>query len=111
MDNVFLFRALPPYIYKIILSQPCPELLTQISAEMTETDFNGILTRGSLAQYLYANHVSVPIFTLEYQTYTLLNLLQQCVEMGHHKICIFEIEYAASEQDFHAQHANLIVGS
>ncbi|WP_312635478.1 sigma 54-interacting transcriptional regulator [Oscillibacter sp.] len=111
MDNVFSFRALQPYIYKIILSQPCPELLTQISAEMTKTDINGILTRGSLAQYLYANHVPVPIFTLEYQTYTLLNLLQQCVETGHHKICIFEIESAASEQAFHAQHADLIVGS
>ena len=55
VDNMVSFRALQPYIYKFIRSSPCPELLRQVREALQETDIYGILTRGSLAQYLYVN--------------------------------------------------------
>ncbi|BDF67208.1 sigma-54-dependent Fis family transcriptional regulator [Oscillospiraceae bacterium] len=87
------FQGIEPYIYRVILSKPCPELLEQVAQAMRETKIYGILTRGSLAQYLYANHVPAPIFHLKYELYTILDLLSECVALGYHNICIFEIGY------------------
>ena len=110
VDNMVSFRALQPYIYKFIRSSPCPELLRQVREALQETDIYGILTRGSLAQYLYVNRIPVPIFELNYELYAILNLLKECVADGYRKICIFEIGSYTPGQDQQEQRTQLFLG-
>lgn len=110
VDEIRSFRSLKPYIYKIILAKPSPQLLEDISQALRETKIYGILTRGSLAQYLYANRVPVPIFDLKYELCTILDLLSQCVEQGYHKVCIFEIGSGTPGQKEQERHSTLQVG-
>ena len=110
VDNMVSFRALQPYIYKFIRSSPCPELLRQVREALQETDIYGILTRGSLAQYLYVNRIPVPIFELNYGLYAILTLLKECVADGYRKICIFEIGSYTPGQDQQEQRTQLFLG-
>lgn len=109
-SNVFSFQEVEQYIYKIIISRPGPELLEQVAQATREGTISGILTRGSLAQYLYANHVPVPIFHLKYEILDILELLRHCVEEGYRKICVFEIGYCAPGQEPRKQHTHLRMG-
>lgn len=110
MESIFSYRGLEPYVYKIILSAPLPELLEQVSAVMAETEITAILTRGSLAQYLYKNHVPIPIFELKYEFHTILALLQSCIEEGYRKICILEMGSSTPGHESQEQHAQLTLG-
>lgn len=110
VEEICDYRSLKPYVYRIILAKPCPQLLDEIAQVMRETKIYGILTRGSLAQYLYANRVPVPIFDLKYELCTILDLLDQCVEQGYRKICIFEIGSGTPGQKEQERHSTLQVG-
>ena len=108
--DIFSFHGVERYIYKILISNPCPELLKRVKEAMSETTIYGILTRGSLAQYLYASHVPVPIFHLKYDANCILDLLNSCMEKGYRKICIFEIGYCIPGEEPKEKHSHVRIG-
>lgn len=108
--NIFSFHEVDRYIQMIIVSKPGPKLLNQVSQAIREGGIRGILTRGSLAHYLYSSHVPVPIFHLKYELFDILEMLRRCVEEGFQKICIFEIGYCASSQNPKKQRTHLRMG-
>ncbi len=89
------YNEIDSYICRTIISNPCPALLREIEEIAAAGGVSGILTRGSLAQYLYEHQVSLPIFNLKYDLASILDLLQDCIANGYRKIGLFEINYAA----------------
>ncbi len=66
------------YIHKFIVSKPCETLVEEIEKITAKKTILGILTRGSLAQYLYSCGLEIPIFQLEYDLTNILDLLAAC---------------------------------
>ncbi len=85
------------YIYKTIISRPCESLLIEINEIIKSTKIFGIITRGSLAHYLYTNNIPVPIFDLKFELPSFLKILHKCSLKGYKKICIFEIDHNPSQ--------------
>ncbi len=85
------------YIYKFIVSKPCEKLIEEIEEITSKKTIFGILTRGSLAQYLYLHDVKVPIFQLEYDLTNILDLLGACGKRGFKRIGMVEIGYRAEK--------------
>lgn len=81
------------YIYKIIVSKPNKELLDEISEIIKNVNISGIITRGSLANYLFNNNIPLPIFDLKFDLTVLMKILERCVVKEYKRICIFEIGY------------------
>lgn len=79
------------HVYKTIIAQPGPQLLQDIHEITDKHTISGIITRGSLSQYLYANRVPYPIFNLDYSLINIFDLLQSICDQGYRKICIFEM--------------------
>lgn len=87
------------YIHKFIVSKPCENLIEEIEEITSRKTIFGILTRGSLAQYLYRHDVKVPIFQLEYDLTNILDLLAVCGERGYKRIGMVEIGYNAGNEN------------
>lgn len=85
------------YIHKTIISKPCDELLSVIDEIIKTSTISGIITRGSLAHFLFSNNVPIPIFDLKFDLPTLLRIMEKCSLNKYKKICIFEIGYDDSE--------------
>jgi len=85
------------HIYKTIISKPSKELLIEIEDILKVANISGIITRGSLAHFLYSNKIPVPIFDLKFDLPTLFKILEQCSRNNYKKICIFEIVYDNSD--------------
>lgn len=91
-------KEVSQFIYKTIVSKPNEELLTEINRIITDVNISGIITRGSLAHYLFSKKVPVPIFDLKFDFISLLKSIEKCSNNGYRKICIFEIGYSNSEE-------------
>ncbi|KUO74119.1 MAG: hypothetical protein APF77_11750 [Clostridia bacterium BRH_c25] len=81
------------YIYKVIVSNPNEELLAEINEIIKNVNISGIITRGSLANYLFQNNIPLPIFDLKFDLTVLMKILEKCVVTEYKRICIFEIGY------------------
>ncbi|NLK71978.1 MAG: hypothetical protein GX285_03025, partial [Clostridiales bacterium] len=90
-EKISKYEEIIDYIYKIIVSQPNERLIVEINDIIKSANVSGIITRGSLANYLFENNVSLPIFDLQFDLTVLLNILEKCDENNYKKICIFEI--------------------
>ncbi|WP_419025914.1 sigma 54-interacting transcriptional regulator [Emergencia sp.] len=86
------------YIHSFIVSKPCETLIEEIEEIISKKTIFGILTRGSLAQYLYRHDVKVPIFQLEYDLTNILDLLAACGKRGYKRIGMVEIGYNAGNE-------------
>lgn len=109
-DYILSFLQELTSVHKVIFSEPCQNLLDQVTEVMEDTDVNGILTRGSLGQFLYANKIQMPIFELKYQPHTFLTILKECRAAGYKKICILEIGICQPGNEFHTQRADMNLG-
>lgn len=87
------------FIYKTIVSKPNEELLYEINKIINDVNISGIITRGSLAHFLFAKNVPVPIFDLKFDFISLLKNIEECSINGHRKICIFEVDYGNSNKN------------
>ncbi len=85
-------KEIERYIFKTIVSKPNQELLRKVNDIIEKNNIAGILTRGSLAHFLF-NNVPIPIFDLKFDLTTLFKTLEECYLEGYRKICIFEIGY------------------
>lgn len=81
------------YIYKVIVSKPSEELLSEINEIVKNVNISGIITRGSLANHLFNHNTPLPIFDLKFDLTVLMKILERCVIKGYKRICIFEIGY------------------
>ena len=99
-----------PYIYKFIVSSPCRQLIKDIEAYASQTTIYGILTRGSLAQYLFASGINIPIFQLEYSLCGILNQLKSCRDEGFKRIVLVEVSPLAEGKDCQDQKTELDLG-
>ncbi len=79
------------YIYKFIVSSPCRQLLDEIASYTAQNTICGILTRGSLARYLFASGINIPIFQLEYSLYGILQQLKNRRKEGYKRIALVEV--------------------
>ncbi len=86
-------------IYKNIVGPPGPQLIEQIRAACRETEIAGVLTRGSLAWYLHAQKIPVPIFDIKCGIGTVLHLIRVCTEAGYSQIGIFEVDRSALPEE------------
>ena len=87
------------YIHKFIVSKPCETLVEEIEKITAKKTILGILTRGSLAQYLYSCGLEIPIFQLEYDLTNILDLLAACGKRGYKRIGMVEIGYNTSSEE------------
>ena len=92
-EKISKYEEIINYIYKIIVSQPHEQLIDEINDIIKNANVSGIITRGSLANYLFENNVSLPIFDLQFDLTVLLNILEKCDKNNYKRICIFEIGY------------------
>jgi len=96
------------YVYKVIVSNPNEELLAEIDEIIKSSNISGIITRGSLANYLFNSNIPLPIFDLKFDLTVLMNILEKCVMKEYKRICIFEIGYeslgASSQNIFSHNH-------
>lgn len=92
-DKIDSVLEIKRFIYKTIVSKPSQELIEKVHQVLKAVNISGIITRGSLANFLFANNIPVPIFDLKFEFTIFLDILQQCSLNGHEKICIFEIGY------------------
>jgi len=95
------FEEINRHIYKTIISKPCQKLVDEL-LEIKSTsgdEVGGILTRGSLSQFLYEKEIPFPIFTLDYTTSNILHLMQMCQDLGYHRVCFFEMACKAENID------------
>ncbi len=99
-----------PYIYKFIVSAPCEELIREIEACAAQNTIYGILTRGSLAQYLFASGIHIPIFQLEYSLCGILNQLKSCRAQGYKRIALVEVSPLAEGKNCQNQKTELDLG-
>lgn len=90
-NNIKGNKEIERYIYKTIISKPNEDLLQQINNITKKVCISGIITRGSLAHFLYKSKVSVPIFDLQFAITSLLKNFENCSIKKYKKICIFEI--------------------
>ena len=81
------------YIYKVIVSKPSEELLSEINEIVKSVNISGIITRGSLANHLFNHNTPLPIFDLKFDLTVLMKILERCVIKGYKRICIFEVGY------------------
>ncbi len=95
------FEEINKHVYTTIVSKPCQNLIDQLLAiKLTSGDeIGGILTRGSLSQFLYEKEIPFPIFTLDYTTSNILHLMQMCQDLGYHRVCFFEMACKAENID------------
>lgn len=99
------------YIHKFIVSKPGEDLISEIEAITSKKTIFGILTRGSLAQYLYRHDVKIPIFQLEYDLTNILDLLAACGERGYKRIGMVEIGYNTGNENETAKlHSEMALG-
>lgn len=99
------------YIHKFIVSKPGEDLIAEIEEITSKKTIFGILTRGSLAQYLYRHDVKVPIFQLEYDLTNILDLLAACGERGYKRIGMVEIGYNTGNENETAKlHSEMALG-
>ncbi len=87
------------YVAQFIVSKPCESLLAQIEEAAAQTPVAGIVTRGSLARYLYSSKVKLPIFQLEYDLFNIMELLRSYTEKGYRRIALLEIGCGISEMN------------
>lgn len=94
-EKIISNKEIERYIFKTIISKPNEELLVRINDILKNNNISGIITRGSLAHFLF-NNIPIPIFDLKFDFTTLLAILEQCSLKNFKKICIFEIAYDIS---------------
>ena len=99
------------YIYRFIVSRPCARLLKEIEEITSRHTIYGILTRGSLAQYLFGNGIKIPIFQLEYDLSDILEQLKFCQAQGYRRIALVEIGSIAENKNYKNQKTELDLGS
>lgn len=97
IDKINSNNEIKRYIYRTIISKPCKELLSEIEDILKVANISGIITRGSLAHFLFSNNIPVPIFDLKFDLPTLFKILEQCSKNNYKRICIFEIAYDSSD--------------
>lgn len=97
-EKIIVNKEINRYIYKTIISKPTDELLCEINKIISNANISGIITRGSLAHFLFTKNISVPIFDLKFDFISLLKSIEECSKNGYKKICIFEIGYSSSEK-------------
>ena len=108
--NITGDKEIERYFYKIIVSQPNEHLIKTINEIINTVSIYGIITRGSLANYLYVNNLPVPIFDLQFDFKSLMTIFEQCNAKGYKKICIFEIGYKDSENTAQNQYSHTNMG-
>ena len=81
------------YIYQFIISKPCEELLERVNEIIATREISGVITRGSIAKYLYTHNISVPIFQLEYELANVFKILEDYRKKGFCKMAIVEMGY------------------
>lgn len=79
------------YIYKYIVSKPCPELIQEIKSIISSTVIFGILSRGSLANYIYSQDLGIPLYLLEFTTMDIFRSIDRLSADGYSRIGIIEV--------------------
>lgn len=93
------YPEIDQYIFKVIVSKPCADLVTQIEEIASSQTILGILTRGSLAQFLFNSDIKVPIFQLEYDLSNILKSFKVCGESGYKRIAVIEMGYRLDSKE------------
>ncbi|MGN0659869.1 MAG: sigma 54-interacting transcriptional regulator [Emergencia sp.] len=79
------------YIYRFIVSKPCAELIKEIHDILSSRTVFGIITRGSLARFLFEQEIGTPIYQLENNLTNIIDQLNLCQDLGYHKVAMVEI--------------------
>ncbi len=96
-EKIINNKEISRYIYKTIISRPNEELIYEINKIFDNVNISGIITRGSLAHFLFTKNIPVPIFDLKYDFISFLKSIEECSKKGYKRICFFEIGYSNSE--------------
>ena len=86
--------AVSKYIYQTLISTPCSKLLARIQQIHKKKIIYGIITRGSLAKYLYEHDINIPIFHLDLE---ITNVFRLFSESPLSRIAIVEMAYDSNK--------------